>query len=565
VKLSYFCLCRHFIEPTGQEIYGGKSRFLSLAGKRREKRSAKSSSSKKIIAYAAIGILALAAVSVTAFAPKPPAPNPVDDSRDESVRQFQQMYCGSNTEPKTTNFVTEYGLPSGCEMPLSIEVESGKVWYMSTKNGTLGSYDIASGKFEDERPVPSWPSRTDPTTFSMSWSAKSDGNGNIWITDERQKAIWRFNLAQETFSMFPVAAKLPSSIDFDSQGKIYFSGVQSTSIFIGDPSKMKDGTSEGITEVALPLDGFSGIDMSRVATGSLTVDKQNNKVWVSLLAFQIKGQLFEYDIASSKVASPVDLPSDLNSPVGLAVDSSGNLWVTDHGTNMFFKYDKASGDIERFVTSIATPQIYAGIDQPRAYTLPYWIERSPDSSLLWFNEHTGNKISSFDPEKLVLTEYWVPSQNRNWALCPESTEACGLANALQFASASNGQIWFTEWTENKIGVVDGAKPIPVSVSVEQEELTVARGDSVEIRVILEAASQFDGTTMAASTLTPNGRLGNSTGLFSEDSVSILGGGTKQVSYTFTPAEELQPGRQTIMVGAGNAEITVLKAVTVNIV
>lgn len=536
-----------------------------MAGKRKERRSAKPSSSKKIIAYAAIGILALAAVSVTAFAPRPPAPSPVDESMNESIRLFQERYCGSDSESKTTDFLTEYKLPSVCEMPLAIEADSGKVWYVSTKNGTLGSYDVASGQFGEEYQAPSWPSRTSPTTFSMSWSAESDGSGNIWFTDERQRAIWRFNLAEETFSMFPVAARLPSSIDFDSQGRIYFAGVQSTSIFIGDPSKMKDGTSEGITEVPLPLDGFSGIDQSRVTTGSLTVDRQNNKVWISLLAFQIKGQLFLYDIASAEVERVVDLPTDMNSPVGLALDAAGNLWVTDHGTNIFFKYDSSSREITKFVTSVASPRIYAGIDQPRAYTLPYWIERSPDSSLLWFNQHTGNKISSFAPENLVLTEYWIPSQNRNWALCPESSDECGLANALQFSSASNGQTWFTEWTENKIGVVDGAKAVPILVSVEQDELTVRRGDSIEIRVTLDAASNFEGEMMAASTLTPNGRLGNSTGIFSENSVSIQSGSSKLVSYTFTAAEDLQPGRQTIMVGAGNDDVSVLKAVSVNIV
>jgi hypothetical protein len=71
--------------------------------------------------------------------------------------------------------------------------------------------------------------------------------------------------------------------------------------------------------------------------------------------------------------------------------------------------------------------------------------------------------------------------------------------------------------------------------------------------------------MASSTITPNGRLGNSTGIFSEESISISAGDTKEVSYTLTLAEGLAVGNQTVMVGAGNNEVTVLKAVTVNIV
>jgi virginiamycin B lyase len=450
-------------------------------------------------------------------------------------------------------------------MPLAVEAVEGRVWYVSTKNGTLGSYNVAEARFEEEHVVPSWPTRSSPTAFSMAWAARSDGDGNIWFTDERQRALWRFDESERTFAMYPVAARLPSSIDFDSQGKIYFAGVQSTSLFIGDPSLMKDGTSEGMTEVAMPLDGFSGIDQSRITTGSLAVDRQNNKVWISLLAFQLKGQLFLYDIPTAKVERVVDLPTDITSPVGLALDNSGNLWVTDHGTNIFFRYDRASGELTRFVTSIASPRIYAGVDQPRAYTLPYWIERAPDSSLMWFNQHTGNKISSFDPDNLVLTEYWVPSQNSYWALCPEGSDQCGLANTLQFSAGANGQTWFTEWTENKIGVVDGAKTVPLSVSVEQEEMTVAKGGSVEIRLTLDAKSDFEGTMVAASTLTANGRLGNSTGIFSEQSVTLQAGESKQISYTFTAAEDLLAGRQTLMLGAADDEITVLKAVIINIV
>ncbi len=536
-----------------------------MAGKRKEQRKSASNSSKKIIFYALIGILALAAVSVTAFTPRPPPVDPVEESRRQAIIQFQERFCGLESPTRSTQYLTEFELPGNCEMPLAIEVYENKVWYVSTKNGTLGSYNIAQAKFEGERQLPSWPTRASPTAFSMSWSAKADANGNIWFADEGQRSLWRFSEAEAAFSSYTVTAKLPASIDFDSRGNIYFVGIQSTSIFIGDPSKMKEGTQDGITEVPLPLDGFSTIAKNLITTGSLTVDRENNDVWVSLLAFQKKGQLLHYDIDSGRVTEVVDLPDDLTSPVGLALDRFGNLWVTDHGTNIFFKYEPATKEITKFVTSIASPRIYAGRDQPNAYTLPYWIEASPDSPLLWFNQHTGNKISSFDPENLVLTEYWIPTQNRNWALCPENSDQCGLANALQISSSTGGQIWFSEWTESKIGRVDGSKPAPVSVSVQDDEITVAKGNSAEIRITLDASSDFSGRTMAASTLTSTGRLGNSSGIFSEEPVSLRSGDTRQISYTLTVSEDVLPGKYVFMLGAGNDEVSVMKGVFVNIV
>lgn len=511
-----------------------------------------------------IGILAVAAVSVALFARSTPAPDPAEEAKKEAIRVFQARFCGSEDPARSTPYVNEIQLPSECEMPLAVEVDGDRVWYVSTKEGILGSYNIAEAKFDKENEIPSWPARSTPTGFSMAWAAKADGIGNIWFTDERQKALWKFNKSAQTFEIFAVPANLPASMDFDSDGNIYFIGVQSRSIFVGDISTMKNGTSEGITEIALPLEGFAGIDSKLITTGSLVVDKKSNDVWVSLLAFQQKGQLFKYDLDADRVEKTVDLPSDLSSPVGMTTDASGNLWVTDHGTSIFFKYDNTSGEITKFVTSVASPRIYGGTTPPNAYTLPYWIETSPDDGALWFNQHTGNKMARFDPEELVLTEYWIPSQNSNWAACPPGAEGCGLANGLQFSSGENGQVWFTEWTQNNIGHVDAKKQVPVSVVVP-ESVTVTRGGIVEIKVGINGSLDFVGKMMAAGTFTPTGMLGNAGGIFSEESVSVAAGGSKMISYTFSPSEAIAPGQYVIMIGAGNDDISVMKAVKVNVV
>jgi len=543
------------------EIYCGKMVFLSLTDRRKERRSS-GSSTKKIIAYVAIGILALSAVSVAFFARSPTPVDPLEESRKEQLRLFQTLYCASGEGARSTQYVSEIALPTECEMPLGIAADGDKVWYVSTKQGILGSYDRAGKKFEEQK-IPSWPARDGPNTFSMSWSVRTDPSGNVWFTDERQKAIWRFDKASEEFEVFYVPASLPAAMEFDADGNLYFIGVMSRSIYFGDISKMKNGTSEGISEIALPLDAFGEIE--RISTGSLVLDKDNRVIWVSLLAFQQKGVLFRYDIESQKVDRVVELPDTLLSPVGLALDGSNNLWGTDHGTSTFFRYDEANDRLTRFATSLASPNIYGGTTPPNAYTLPYWIQKSPDDGTIWFNEHTGNKIARFDPSTLVLTEYWIPSQNNNWvASCPEGSESCGLANALQFSTGADGQVWFTEWSENKLGRVDVGKPAPISVAAD-EEVTVARGGSVEIELTLGAETGFNGKMMSSSTLTDTGQLGDSTGVFSEESLSLGAGESKGISYVFSPAESTQIGEQVLMIGAGNDEISVLKAVRVNIV
>ena len=529
-----------------------------------------SQSSKKIIIYAIIGMVAVAAVYIIASSRSvPDMSNPASNTQNDEARAelFEQQFCGTSTSPNSNAYINEITLPTECEMPVGIAVDGAKVWYVSTKRGILGSYDSTNGTFTQYE-IPSWPTRSLPFTavpsWLMSWTVKLDSSGgNVWFTDQNN-TIWRFSQSTGDFEMFKVPAKYPSTMDFDSNGNLYVIGINSQSLFFGNVSSFQNGTSMGFREIALPLEGFSGINPNLITSGGLVVDRERNDVWVSLLAFQQKrGQLFQYDIETDRVIHIVDLPQDLGAPVGMELDDYGKVWVADHGTSTFFNYDPATENITRFVTSIASPKIYGGNSPPNAYTLPYWIDKGTNGSL-WFNEHTGNKMARFDPEELVLVEYWVPSQNRAWTLCAPEASTCGIANVMQFAADQDSQLWFSEWTENKIAKLDASKPEPITV-MGPTEVTVAKGESTEVRLILAASSDFSGEMMAAATLTPNGALGNSTGIFSEQSVSASSGSSKEISFTFTAADDLEQGQYMMMLGAGNEEVSYMKAVKINVV
>ena len=55
-----------------------------------------------------------------------------------------------------------------------------------------------------------------------------------------------------------------------------------------------------------------------------------------------------------------------------------------------------------------------------------------------------------------MVEYFVPSMNPNWGDCDDGMDVldnCGLAQIFDF-TVDGDKIWFTEWVENNIGVVD---------------------------------------------------------------------------------------------------------------
>ena len=499
----------------------------------------------------------------------------VSGSRADAVEKFNAQFCGLNSHPNSSYLVIEYLLPAPCEMPLGIGVDSQNqnIWYVSTKNGTLGRFDTNTNTFGEEYKIPSWPARGNPTMSSQVWDLDIDNKGNIWFTDERLNAIWRFSNDTRSFEMFTVPEKpeafgttYPVSMEIDNNGSnIYFVGIRSPSIWIGNISQMRNGTAEGIERIGIPLDSFKGIDPDLVSTGSVVLDEDNDRLFVSLLAFNTKGQILGYDLKNNTFTA-YEMPDDITSPVGLTLDLNDNLWVTDHGTSIFFRLDPASGDITKFTTSTVSPRTLGqSTTLDAAYTLPYWI-KTGENGTIWFNQHTGNKISSFDPNNLTLIEYWIPSQNKLWGPCRDAASQCGISNALQLDVDKNNEVWFSEWSENKIGRVLTDKVLPLSVSVLPNNFTLQRGGNEEVRINVTSNRNTTLTAdmLAAGSFTTTGNLGNLSGLFSENSVRLEPGQTKQISLIVTPTQQQQAGNYTLMLGAETSDASVLRAIQVTI-
>ena len=314
--------------------------------------------------------------------------------------------------------------------------------------------------------------------------------GDVWFTDEKGNAIWRFIKSSQKFEISMIAwysqyfgTTYPISMEFasDAVGNnrnnnnnvIFFVGTYSESLWYANIAKLKNGTSEGISQIALPVaNNFKGIDPIYITVGSLAYDSKRHDIWISVMAYSKKGYLVRYNL-DTRTFNEFELPKEIISPLGMTVDpQSRDLWVTNAGTSIFYKFklhelndDNNNVKIVKFVTSRASSRIFSDINvmsgskdnsdnitniSKHAYTLPYWIKKSGGS--LWFNEWEGNKIARFDSSHKTLIEYWIPSQNSLWGICSSfnntmnsstnnsnnnTRQTCGIANVLQF-STENG-------------------------------------------------------------------------------------------------------------------------------
>ena len=544
----------------------------------------------------------------------------MEQQMTNQILEYEKWNCGMESTPNSNYFVTEFKVPETCSIPIAITYDNAenKVWFISTRNGTLFGFDPSKQIFESYR-IPFWYSRDLPAGNSWSWDIKLDNTmNNLWFTDEKLNSLWKFDKIEKKFYNYPIpfnseffSTSYPISIGFENNNSMYFVGIRSLSLWHGQIDKMINGTSEGLKEIPIPLKNvFRTIPNYEVGIGSLAIDKENKKIWITALAFEKKGVLIRYSITDNKF-DIFELPTNIKSPTGIAVDSHGKVWLTDHATSSFYKISPpgdsknlTSQNIEHVVTSPLSSRII-GIDyndisnkSVNLYknTLPYWIKTTKDNSI-WTNEHVGNKIARFVPDNDTLIEYWIPTQNIHYSVCDpiNSSNQCGYSNVLQFdvsAESSNDSagigsgVWFTEQSENKIGFIDLDKVIPISLSVNPKVISLRNGnnstESIEISInksnpSLDFQEQIQDFTnngtiffkpIISGTFVPNGdlmgmRVSFDPEIFEIKSQELIENETTHlgsIDVTLGGTQYIPPGNYSLMMGLEGQDFSILKKV-----
>jgi virginiamycin B lyase len=501
-------------------------------------------------------------------------------SEGKQVQKKNQIHlCGGSFE-KRTDFIREYTFPFLCSQPVGITVQqqqevngsntenNQKIWIAATWMGYLVIFDPNSQSFSDFIKIPNW--KTKGEFGSMVWDMEFDKKGDLWFTDQVNNAIWRYFPTDKRFEMYkvPTNGSYPSSIAFDSQGRVWFSEIFGKKLGVIDPVKASNGTSDGIQEYQLNLskeEGFETMGPIIITNGGSNNDGNNTRsetVWFTAVDFPDSGHVIKFDINQKKF-EVLRLAKGVGVPVGIVEDNKDRLWINDHATNLFFMFEPQTGKVIKYSTSLPT-------SRNTTTTLPYY--NMYKDGKLWFNEHEGNALAYFDPANSTLVEYQIPSRGEAWG---------NTSNPLQFTLDNNGSVWFTEWTENKFGVLDSekAKKIPLWISIPENSTTIdldkekdRDGKSIKIFVYpnrsnINAGIKGEPVKMTvAGTMSHTGKLWNLTGQFSEEEFYFPEGSTDPqiVILKLTPDEDLVPGNYMLTVGARYGSVTYSNMVNLNV-
>ena len=489
---------------------------------------------------------------------------PADNFPDEQRSQF----CGSSNA-KSTDFVQEFSIPTLCTNPLAIITDyDGNVWFAETNTGKITKFDPILETFtEYENSL--WPLGA----RSMMWGMDYAPDGSIWYTDESYDSIWKFSTIDETYDRLSYPSEgdsLPQKLLVDGSQIIVndFTGNKLTFL---DPSQ----SGEEVQYLSVPSPADNSV------TADFAVDANDN-VWYTNWLYQQGGVLVKLDkvgydetvrndgvqfLPGKDFTEVYQLPVTLLTPNGIAVADDGTIWMADTTSSSFFSFNPVTETFVQYVTSDPMLSTYGNqtgvVKSP--ISRPYWIE-SDDLGRIIFNEQTANNISVMDPSSQSLVEYHVPSKNPNWADCDTGTDMmladCGVAQIFDFA-IDGEKIWFTEWAENNIGVVDTSISLPLEIQLTSSSLITTPENSKSLDFVVSSSSQKDLLDVSLILSTTHDFL-NIELVDSPETFQLDSDAPRLISLEINTAEDAIPGTYKVLLGAQLSDVAISKYVTVTI-
>jgi virginiamycin B lyase len=379
-------------------------------------------------------------------------------------------------------YIDEYAVPTLNSAPLAITVDKqGIVWFTESNASKLARFDPANQSFREY---------TAPGVGDM-WGVTVDKGGYVWLTQYSGKGsvnpggaivaggqgrLLRFDPRNLNFTFvdIPTVGSFPFRLITDERSRVWFTE------FLGNKIGVYDQSSNQLVEYDIPVNSSGPAD--------LTFDQQGSLWFTEAYA----GGVAEFSIENRSFTgySFRNSTQTIFSPVGIALDNEGNVWVADHGGNWIGRLDPLTKQLARYSTHL----------MPSDLTIPNGLIIDGKGKI-WFCEHWGNTIGYLDPSTWTMVEFPIPTG-------PIST-------VLWIALAPNGDVWFTEWSANKIGVVHANLPVPLSIRVSQTKLRLQVGDQTSISLLTKISQDISG----------NGTFSYSWASYDPD---------KEISVTFSP-------------------------------
>ena len=485
---------------------------------------------------------------------------PADNFSEEQRSKF----CGTGNA-KSNDYVKEYKIPTDCTLPQAIVADpDGNIWFVESNTGNLAKFDPSTKRFT-EYDNPLWPQGE----RSMMWGIDYAPDETIWFTDEKYNSVWKFNIQDEKYQRFSFPSEensYPQRLEIHGS-KLIINDFKGNKIVFSDYAQFGEETPKFTSPDEKSYTYSLLSNNPDAVTADFTIEGEN--IWYTNWVLDGTGILtkvnqteFELSIQNEEEDLTFEffpLPANLNTPNGITADNNGNIWLVDSSSSLFFKFNSINENFTQYTTANPQKSTYGNytgeIKSP--VSRPYWIDMNSSGKLV-FNEQGSNSIGVFDPDTESLVEYSIPSKNPHWGDCG-NVEGCGLSQVFDFVIQENN-IWFTEWSENNLGVVDTTILLPFEIHLGEDNILLRPGESKSLTFSISSISK--NTLPSVSIVlsesfefldvqTNDATLEN----FLPDSFELI-------NVTLHADDNLIPGKYKVLLGAATDQVSVSKFVTV---
>ncbi|MGA8084057.1 MAG: SMP-30/gluconolactonase/LRE family protein, partial [Candidatus Nitrosopolaris sp.] len=183
------------------------------------------------------------------------------------------------------------------------------------------------------------------------------------------------------------------------------------------------------------------IPVESVLSG-LAIDPSSTNLWVSLAT---ANEVLRFNILEKTFSTPIKLPSQNATPLGIIADQSGQIWVAESGTGKLANIDPTKNN--RVTEFVPTGGINNTLKSPTA------LLADPNSGQIYISEHDGHTVSVFNPILRTFSKY--PPLNPS-----------GLPFGMVLDN--NRNLWVAEHVINKIAVIDPSTGEHSEVNIPQQ-------------------------------------------------------------------------------------------------
>ena len=355
----------------------------------------------------------------------------------------------------------------------------------------------------------------------------------IWFTENSTLAF--FDTSVKTQTTETKAITFPGqSIQYlasDSKNRIWFSAIGPSglsNIILYNPSNNANQT------FSVPTNGafIQGITVA-----------SDDTIWFAEAGARKIGHLIP-DSGQPPIEYAPPTTINLYAPIQVALDTTGNIWFTDHASNQFGELD--------LHTQPPTWRVF-----PIGYCRDNCLYGLPNSifvdgsNTVWFSEHIAGRVGHYNPSTGILAEYSVPGSSfpLMWWAMP----------------GPHDLVWFVSWGLGQIGYVNASLPVAISVSGVSSAIPVQRGAYQRVPIVVTSTGS-EVLSFNSSTLNQD-NSGNTPVVYSssQSNITVPGNGRYSTSIQIFAAWNATLGGRVMAVTAYDSMVSLNMFVQVTVV